>query len=73
MSGATLLLAHNRAAILQKGRRIADELAGEARDPSNDLTMAERIALAALSLAIDLEVARRAEIERAKEVLGYPP
>ena len=55
--------AHDRAAVLHKSRRIAAELAGEACDPGSDLTMADRLALAALSLAVDVEASRRAGVE----------
>ena len=65
MSSAGLLnaTAHDRAAVLHKGRRIAAELAGEACDPGSDLTMADRLALSALSLAVDIEASRRAGVE----------
>ena len=65
MSPAGLLhaTAHDRAAVLHKGRRIAAELAGEACDAGSDLTMADRLALAALSLSVDIEASRRAGVE----------
>ena len=55
--------ARDRAAVLHKGRRIAAELAGEACDPGSDLTMADRLALAALSVAVDVEESRRVGVE----------
>ena len=54
---------HERAAMLRAGRLVAAELAGEAIDPEAVLTMADRLALCALSLAIDLEVSARAGVE----------
>ncbi|MGI4941000.1 MAG: hypothetical protein ACRYHQ_10645 [Janthinobacterium lividum] len=65
MSPAGLLhaTAHDHAAVLHKGRRIAAELAGEACDPGSDLTMVDRLALATLSLAVDIEASRRAGVE----------
>ena len=64
MSPAGLLhaTAHDRAAVLHKGRRIAAELAGEACNPGSDLTMVDRLALAALSLAVDIEASLRAGV-----------
>ena len=64
---------HNRVAMLRAGRRVAAELAGEAVDPEADLTMADRLALATLALAVDLEASRRAGVEpvpKAREVLA---
>jgi hypothetical protein len=49
--------------MLRAGRLIAAELAGEAIDLEAVLTMADRLALATLSLAIDLEVSARAGVE----------
>ena len=63
MRGATLPAGHDRASVLQVGRRVAAELAGEAVDPAADLTMADRLALATLALAVDLKVSRRAGLE----------
>ena len=70
---ATLPAGHDRASVLQVGRRVAAELAGEAVDPVADLTMADRLALATLALAVDLEASRRAGVEpvpEAREVLA---
>ncbi len=49
--------------MLALGRRIAAELAAEALDPEASLAMADRIALATLSLAVEAEAARRAGAE----------
>ena len=54
---------HDRAAMLQAGRRVASDLAAEGVDPAADLTMADRLALCALALAVDLEVSARAGVE----------
>ncbi len=54
---------HDRAAMLQAGRRVASDLAAEGVDPAADLTMADRLALATLALAVDLEVSARAGVE----------
>ena len=54
---------HDRATMLRAGRLVAAELAGEAMDPEATLTMADRLALASLALAVDSEVSRRAEVE----------
>ena len=54
---------HDRVAMLRAGRLVAAELAGEAIDPEAVLTMADRLALATMSLAIDLEVSTRAGVE----------
>lgn len=67
MKPATLLTAHGRASVLQLGRRVAAELAGEAIDPAADRTMADRLALATLALAVDLEASRRAGVEPVAE------
>ncbi len=50
--------------VLRVGRRLAAELAGEAIDPATALTMADRLALAtlALALAVDVEASRRAGV-----------
>ena len=64
---------HDRVAMLRTGRLMAAELAGEAVDPAADLTMADRLALAALALAVDPEASRRAGVEpvaEAREVLA---
>jgi hypothetical protein len=64
---------HERVAMLQAGRLVAAELAGEAIDPEAVLTMADRLALATLALAVDLEASRRAGVEpvaEAREVLA---
>lgn len=55
--------AHGRAAVLQKGRRIAAELAGEACDPASPLRRVDRLALATLALAVDVEASRLAGVE----------
>lgn len=55
--------AHDRATLLQKGRRIAADLAIASRDPAAKLTMPDRIALGALSLVVDAEVCRLAGVE----------
>ena len=73
MKPATLPAGHDRASVLQLGRRVAAELAGEATSPASDLSMADRLALATLALAVDLEASRRAGIEpvaEAREVLA---
>ena len=73
MSGAMLPAGHGAFATLQLGRRVAAELAGEAIDPEADLTMADRLALATLALAVDLEVSCRAGVEpiaEARETLA---
>ncbi len=49
--------------MLRLGRLVAAELVGEALDPDADLTKADRLALAALALAVDIEVSRRAGVE----------
>ena len=49
--------------VLRLGRRIAAELAGQACDPDADMSMADRFALATLSLAVDEEASRRAGVE----------
>ena len=54
---------HDRVAMLRAGRLVAAELAGEAVDRAADLTMADRLALATLALAIDLEVSARAGVD----------
>ena len=54
---------HDRVAMLRAGRLVAAELAGEAIDPEAVLTMADRLALATLALAVDLEVSARAGVE----------
>ena len=48
--------------MLQAGRRVASDLAAEGVDPAADLTMADRLALCALSLAVDIEASRRAGV-----------
>ena len=48
--------------VLRVGRRIAAELASEAVDPAAALTMTDRLALAALSLSVDVEVSRCAGV-----------
>ena len=73
MRGATLPDGHDRASVLQIGRRVAAELAHEAVDPAADLTMADRLALATLALAVDIEVSARVGVEpvaEAREVLA---
>ncbi len=55
--------AHDRAAVLQKGCRIAAELAGEACDPASPLHWVDRLALATLALAVDVEASRLAGVE----------
>ena len=54
---------HDRVAMLRAGRLVAAELAGEAVDPEATLTMADRLALATLALAVDLEASLRAGVE----------
>ena len=64
---------NDRVAMLRAGRLVAAELAGEAIDPEAVLTMSDRLALAALALAVDLEASRRAGVEpvaEAREVLA---
>lgn len=63
MRSATLPPGHAGFVALQLGRRVAAELAGDAVDPAADITMADRIALAALALAVDIEVSARAGVE----------
>ncbi len=63
MSLTVLPAGHSRAEVLILGRRIAAELAGEALDPVAALTMADRVALATLALAVEAEAARRAGAE----------
>ena len=58
---------HDRVAVLRTGRLVAAELAREAIDPLATLTMADRLALAALALAVDLEASRRAGVEPVAE------
>ena len=48
--------------VLRLGRRLAAELAGEAIGPATDLTIADRLALATLALAVDVETSRRAGV-----------
>ncbi len=55
--------AHDRAAVLQKGRRIAAELAREACDPASPLHWVDRLALATLSLAVNVEASRLAGVQ----------
>ena len=54
---------HERATMLQAGRRVASDLAAEGLNPAAGLTMADRLALCALALAVDLEASRRAGVE----------
>ncbi len=49
--------------VLRLGRRLAAELAGDAVDPAAALTMTDRLALATLALAVDIEASRRAGVE----------
>lgn len=63
MSTAVLPASHHRLEVLQVGRRVAAELAGEAVDPSSTLSMADRYALATLALAVEAEAARRTDVE----------
>ena len=63
MSPAVLPAGHSRSEVLQLGRRIAAELAAEAVDPAAPLCMADRLALGTLSLAVEAEAARRADVE----------
>ena len=49
--------------VLEVSRRIAAELAAEALDPDAGLTLADRIALAALALAVDIKASQRAGVE----------
>ena len=63
MSSAPLPPGHAAFAMLRLGRLVAAELVGEALDPDADLTKADRLALAALALAVDIEVSRRAGVE----------
>ena len=55
--------AHDRAAVLAKGRRIAAGLAAEARDPASPLRWVDRLALATLALAVDVEASRLVGVE----------
>ena len=48
--------------VLRLGRRVAAELAREAVNPAATLTMADRLALATLALAVDVEASRRAGV-----------
>ena len=62
------IMPHDHTAVLRAGRRVAAELAGEATNPTADLTMSDRLAL-----AVDLEASRRAGVEpvaEAREVLA---
>lgn len=63
MTGAALSAGHHRFEVLQLGRRVAAELADQAVNPASHITMADRFALAALSLAVDAEAAQRAGFE----------
>ena len=63
MSAAVLPAGHHRLEVLQIGRRVAAELAGEAVDPSSALSMVDRYALATLAIAVDAEASRRAGAE----------
>ena len=56
-------MSHDRASVLRFGRQVAAELAGEALDAAADLTMADRLALCSIALAVDLEMSRRAGVE----------
>ncbi len=49
--------------ILLVGRRIAADLAGEACNPVSALPMADRMALAAMALAVEAEAAERAGVD----------
>ena len=49
--------------VLEVSRRIAAELAAEAANPDAGLTLTDRIAFAALALAVDIEASRRAGVE----------
>ena len=57
------LTPHDLALVLQHGRRVSAELAVEAIDPDADLTMADRLALCSIALAVDIEASRRAGVE----------
>ena len=48
--------------LLRLGRRVAAELAREAINPAAALAMADRLALATLALAVDVEASRRAGV-----------
>ncbi len=63
MSAAVLLAGHRRFEVLQLGRSVAAQLAGEAVDPTASLTIADRYALAALALAVEAEASRRADVD----------
>ena len=63
MSPAVLPAGHARAEVLILGRRIAADLAAEALTPNARLTMADRLGLATLALAVEAEAARRAGAE----------
>ena len=52
----------DQVASLRLGRRVAAELAHEATDPTAVLTMADRLALATLALAVEIEASRRAGV-----------
>ena len=58
-----VLTPHDRASVLIVGRRIAADLATRALDPASGLRMADRVALAALVMAVDIEACRQAGVE----------
>ena len=63
MKPAPVTRGPDQAAVLELGRRIAADLAREAVDPAAALTMADRLALATLALAVEVETSRRAGVE----------
>ncbi len=60
MSAARVL--QDRAAALWSGRRVVAELVHEATDPTAVLAMSDRLSLATLALAVEVEVSRRAGV-----------
>ncbi len=53
----------DRRQVLDLAEQVATELAAEAVDPATDLTMRERRALVALSLAVEAQAARAVGIK----------
>ena len=60
---AVLPAGHHRFEVLRLGRRVAAELSGEAIDPASALSMADRMALVTLAIAVDTEASRLAGVE----------
>ena len=55
-------LSPGQVAVLRLGRQVAAALAREATDPALVLPMADRLAVAALALAVEIEASHRAGV-----------